>query len=192
LYCGKCGAEIPAGADSCRACGKPVTPSGDDHDLRKPTGQKTTARVAYAGFWLRLVAFTIDLFIVGIGVGIIIIGPLLKNIAPGASLRELWAFYTSGTRQALAVNLLVQMANWLYFASFESSLWQATPGKRALGIFVTDLAGNRITFARASGRYFGKLLSEFIFFFGFIMAGFTQRKQALHDQIAGCLVLRRF
>ena len=147
--------------------------------------------VVFSNLGLRLVAFVLDLFLVGILVGIIIIGPLLKNIAPSSSLRELWAFYTSGTRQAIALNLLVQMANWLYFASFESSRWQATPGKRALGLFVTDLAGKRVSFARASGRYFGKLLSEFIFFFGFLMAGFTKRKQALHDYLSGCLVLRK-
>jgi len=190
LYCGKCGKEIPAGSDACSACGEPVARPLEDGSDTKTIGPRI-ARVTYAGFWLRLVAFVLDLFLVGILVGIIIIGPLLKNISPGSSLRELWAFYTSGTQQAIALNLLVQMANWLYFASFESSRWQATPGKRALGIFVTDLTGKRVTFARASGRYFGKLLSEFIFFFGFVMAGFTQRKQALHDYISGCLVLRK-
>ena len=62
---------------------------------------------------------------------------------------------------------------------------------RLLGLKVTDLAGNRITFARASGRFFGKILSGMILGIGFLMAGFTARKQALHDILAGCLVLRQ-
>jgi uncharacterized RDD family membrane protein YckC len=73
----------------------------------------------------------------------------------------------------------------------ESSTWQATLGKKILGLKVTDLAGNRISFARASGRFFGKILSGMILGIGFLMAGFTARKQALHDILAGCLVLRQ-
>jgi uncharacterized RDD family membrane protein YckC len=83
------------------------------------------------------------------------------------------------------------MLSWIYYASMESSSWQATLGKKILGLRVTDLAGNRITFARASGRFFGKILSGMILGIGFLMAGFTARKQALHDILAGCLVLRQ-
>jgi uncharacterized RDD family membrane protein YckC len=83
-------------------------------------------------------------------------------------------------------------AVWLYYALFESSTWQATPGKKVLGLFVTDLNGNRISFAHASGRFFAKLISGLIpFGIGYMMAGFTAKKQALHDLIAGCLVLRK-
>ncbi len=59
----------------------------------------------------------------------------------------------------------------------------------ALGIKVTDLDGNRISFGRATGRYFGKIISGMIFYIGFMMAGWTQKKQALHDMLAGCLVI---
>lgn len=78
---------------------------------------------------------------------------------------------------------------WIYEAGLESSSKQATLGKMALGLRVTDKYGRRITFARASGRYFSKLLSR-ILMIGYIMAGFTARKQALHDMIAGTLVVR--
>jgi uncharacterized RDD family membrane protein YckC len=71
----------------------------------------------------------------------------------------------------------------------ESSSKQATLGKLALGIVVTDLNGNRISFGRATGRYFGKIVSGMIFAIGYIMAGFTEKKQALHDMIASCLVV---
>ncbi|QIG54977.1 RDD family protein [Altererythrobacter sp. BO-6] len=65
---------------------------------------------------------------------------------------------------------------------------QGTPGKRALGLIVTDLDGGRISPMRAVGRYFAKILSTIILFIGFIMIGFTERKQGLHDMIAGTLV----
>jgi len=80
----------------------------------------------------------------------------------------------------------------LYYACFESSTWQGTPGKKVLNIAVTDLTGARISFGRASGRFFAKIYhapdSARI---GFILAGITERKQALHDMIASTLVLRR-
>jgi uncharacterized RDD family membrane protein YckC len=73
----------------------------------------------------------------------------------------------------------------------ESSSWQATIGKKVLGLAVTDTEGRRISFGRASGRYFAKFVTNLIpLFIGYILTGFTERKQAIHDMIAGCLVLR--
>ena len=83
------------------------------------------------------------------------------------------------------------ISNWLYFTLFESSSLQATPGKMALGIIVTDLSGNRISFARANGRYWGKTLTGLTLGIGWIMAGFTRKKQALHDILAGTLVVKK-
>jgi uncharacterized RDD family membrane protein YckC len=83
------------------------------------------------------------------------------------------------------------VAKWLYFAYLESGEKQATWGKQALGIYVTDLAGQRVTFGRATGRFFAKIVSGLIpLGIGFVMAGFTERRQALHDMIASTLVLR--
>jgi uncharacterized RDD family membrane protein YckC len=79
----------------------------------------------------------------------------------------------------------------LYFPVLECSSLQATPGKLALGIKVTDMQGNRIGFGRALGRNLAKIISAIILYIGFIMAGFTQKKQALHDMIAGCLVVAK-
>ena len=87
--------------------------------------------------------------------------------------------------------VIITVASWLYFALMESSNKQATVGKMALSIKVTDINGNRLTFGRATGRYFGKILSGMILYIGFIMAGFTEKKQALHDMIAGCLVVNK-
>lgn len=84
------------------------------------------------------------------------------------------------------------LLQWLYFAYLESGEKQATWGKQILGLYVTDLSGNRVSFGRASGRFFGKMITGMIpLGIGYIMAGFTERRQALHDMIASCLVLRR-
>ena len=82
------------------------------------------------------------------------------------------------------------VAQWLYFAVLESSSWQGTPGKKAFGMGVTDLDGNRISFGRATGRYFAKIISGIILGIGFLMVAFTERKQGLHDMLAGTLVYK--
>jgi uncharacterized RDD family membrane protein YckC len=71
-----------------------------------------------------------------------------------------------------------------------SSSWQGTVGKRLLRLKVTDEAGNRIGFGRATGRFFAKILSNLLFCIGFIMIAFTDRKRGLHDMIAGTLVMK--
>jgi uncharacterized RDD family membrane protein YckC len=139
----------------------------------------------YAGFWLRFAAVFID--------GIILI-PI--------SIPYLIAYYvvrstTDDTTKMVAgiamffFWLLIIVGHWLYFAMMESGGGQATLGKRAMGILVTDRQGNRISFGRASGRYFGKIISGLIIYIGFMMAGWTERKQALHDMLADTLVVRK-
>jgi len=79
---------------------------------------------------------------------------------------------------------------WLYFALMESSKYQGTLGKMALGLQVTDVRGKKIGFGRATGRYFAKILSALTLLIGFFMIGWTERKQGLHDIIADCYVVR--
>jgi uncharacterized RDD family membrane protein YckC len=88
---------------------------------------------------------------------------------------------------ALAAGVLI---GWLYFALMESSRRQATLGKRAIGLSVTDLDGERLSFRRASARHFAKFISIATFFLGFVLAAFTARKQALHDLLVRSLVVR--
>jgi uncharacterized RDD family membrane protein YckC len=154
--------------------------------------------VGYAGFWLRLVAHLIDHIVLGVPLTILIVflilgtglSAALQGLHPGESPEEVVAAIGVGVIFFGVVALIA--AVWLYYALFESSTWQATPGKKVLGLFVTDLNGNRISFAHASGRFFAKLISGLIpFGIGYMMAGFTAKKQALHDLIAGCLVLRK-
>jgi uncharacterized RDD family membrane protein YckC len=113
----------------------------------------------------------------------------LITLPPSAPLGQEEIMQRAGT--VFAVEAIVFVAVGLYYSVMESSPWQATLGKRALGLQVTDLQGRRISFGRATGRYFAKIVSGLTLSIGYLMAGFTRRKQALHDIIAECLVVRR-
>lgn len=145
----------------------------------------------YAGFWLRVVAWLIDAIILGVVnsvVGMFFGGGITALIKPGAdpSTINMAALITT-----LGTYLLVTMSiQFAYFAFMESSEKQGTVGKMALGLKVTDMNGQRITLGRAAGRFFGKLLSSMILGIGYAMAGFTEKKQGLHDMLAGTLVVR--
>jgi uncharacterized RDD family membrane protein YckC len=131
----------------------------------------------YAGFWRRVAAVILD----GIVLGIVTV-PL--NLAFGDGTGSDSMTY-SPAGQSISTAL-----GWLYYALMESSAKQATLGKMALGIMVTDLEGRRIGFGKATGRYFAKILSALILLIGFIMVAFTARKQGLHDILAGTLVVK--
>ena len=140
----------------------------------------------YAGFWIRVLAYLIDtilLSVVLVPMGVVA-GVL---IAFSHSVEENPAAVALAGLAVRGVSLAV---GWLYFAGLESSSWQASVGKKALGLTVTDLNGHRISFAKATGRYFGKILSAMILLIGFVMIAFSDQKQGLHDQLAGTLVLR--
>ena len=129
----------------------------------------------YAGFWRRVAAFLLDALILGV-----VTVPL--NIAFGGN-----DGYTAASSAAQSISTVL---GWLYYALMESSAKQATLGKMALGIIVTDMEGRRIGFGKATGRYFAKILSALILGIGFLMVAFTQRKQGLHDILAGTLVIK--
>ena len=93
------------------------------------------------------------------------------------------------------MTIFIYFIGWLYFALQESSSTQATIGKKMVGIYVTDMDGNRISFLRATGRYFATMLYIFTagiaFIVAIIMAGRTARKQTLHDKISDTVVVKR-
>jgi uncharacterized RDD family membrane protein YckC len=141
--------------------------------------------VRYAGFWRRLAAYIIDYFVAVVAAyTVALVGALLIGL-PGGERFEGSAL-TIAAIWIIASDLIVP---WLYWALMESSKRQATLGKRALGIMVTDIEGRRVTFARGTARYWAKLISFSILLIGFVLAGFTSRKQALHDIVSGCLVV---
>jgi uncharacterized RDD family membrane protein YckC len=152
----------------------------------------------YAGFWKRVAAYILDAII--LYVPNLLIQKMMGGDAAEAAMKQaqlaapadphvmfaaLMQYYNTMTPALLIITAIT----WLYFAACESSAWQGTLGKLALGIRVTDMQGGRIGFARALGRYPAKYLSALILGVGFLMAGWTQRKQALHDLVVSTLVL---
>ena len=212
MFCVRCGAPIPENAAFCSSCGAPA-PAADPGPAARSTfaGGGTAAPgyipgvtpvvvaapiviqapvVTYGGFWRRFVALVIDsliLYIVTAPLSLMFNVPmwaLMRGDQPTTS--ELAALM--GSMMGLAA--LSSLIHWLYFALMESSPRQATLGKMALNLRVTDPHGRRISFARATGRFFAKILSGLIFLIGYLMAAFTERKRALHDIIAGTLVIK--
>jgi uncharacterized RDD family membrane protein YckC len=216
VYCSKCGGVTADGAVFCSNCGQafavaaavaraPMMSSplaapiaGGVATVPAYTGYAAVLPVEYAGFWVRFLAFLIDNAVMGIGFVLILIplifltglGGFIGEIHPNQDMNDVGIFILFGLLfLAATVSLLL---TWLYHALMESSEWQATVGKRLLGLVVTDMAGQRVSFGRATGRHFAKIITNMVpAFIGYIMAGFTEKKQALHDMLAGCLVLRR-
>ncbi len=151
----------------------------------------------YAGFWLRFVAYLIDSVLLTIVMGVVIgvcvlaigVGTLKTTFANVNPEDPTMPMFIIGWIAVACVVLVI--LQWLYFAGMESSEHQGTLGKMALGLIVTDVNDQRISFARATGRFFAKIITNYTFLIGYIMAGFTEKKQALHDMIASTLVLRR-
>lgn len=141
--------------------------------------------VVYAGFLRRWVAFIVDSIAVYLVIGLIAVIFGVALAGAGRSTEEPSAF------DGLFILLFLLVVPG-YYAGFESSSWQATLGKRLLGIKVTDLDGQRIGFGRALARWLAASLSYLTFYIGFLMAALTDRKQALHDFIASTLVVDRW
>ncbi|WP_395330908.1 RDD family protein [Novosphingobium sp. BL-8H] len=143
--------------------------------------------VPYGGFWWRVLAYLIDFVILYIATIFVM---MIFGLGMGSSFMAFQQNPGAVVGYVMLNSLVSLVLNWLYFAVLESSPWQGTVGKLAVGLVVTDVNGNRISFLRATGRYFAKILSGIILCIGYIMVGFTERKQGLHDIIASTLVYK--
>lgn len=123
--------------------------------------------VVYASFWQRFGAAIIDAIILSL-------------------FNMLLVFVLS----SIMANVLSLVSGWLYYAIMESSADQATIGKKAVNLKVTNLDGERISFGQASGRYFGKILSGLILLIGYLMMLWDDKNQTLHDKMANTLVVK--
>lgn len=205
FFCNRCGAQNVEGSQFCASCGAPTSlasvgsPTGSSAGAAyagspayaAPAGPYSAiapvAGVQYGGFWIRVVAAIVDAIILRVAVAPIsvIFGGLgMAGVMSGLPHRGLEILGGGVTI------ILLAFGSWLYEAFMESSSYQATLGKMIFGMKVTDLNGNRISFERATGRHFAKWLSGMILGIGYIMVGFTARKQGLHDLLAGTLVRR--
>ncbi len=164
VFCTACGTHNAPEARFCQSCGQAMAPVQP-----MPVTDSIAAYAAhpYGGFWIRVLAWLIDIIIVGL------IFPVV---------------FATGIGFHLFGKGLGFIGAWLYEALLTSSSLQATLGKMILGMRVTDLQGQRISFGRATGRHFAKYLSALFLGIGYLMVGFTQKKQGLHDMLAGTVV----
>lgn len=174
MFCAQCGTVNVDTANFCIKCGNALgaPPPGT------VVGGATAISVStvFAGFWKRVGAYFIDYVILMAGYFVLaIVLTLLMTKSEAA-----WS---------TAFLLFFILCPWLYAALFHSGPRQATPGKQALSIKVTDLNGQRISFGRATGRFFAEMITGMTLGIGYVMIAFTQKRQALHDVIASTLVV---
>lgn len=183
INCSNCGKFILRDSVSCPHCKVFLT------DTKQTINKDKIITNVYAGFWRRFLAAFIDGIILFIGGAIIgfIFGGIIGFVL-GALGIDIGTIKAIATVIGFIIGLIL---GWLYYTLLESSSRQATLGKMAIGIIVTDLNNDRISFGNANGRYWGKIVSAIILGIGFMMAGFTQKKQALHDIMAGTLVVKK-
>lgn len=206
MLCPSCGAEV---GDSIRVCDNctPKEPTAEDLGLHEEVNAEVMpADGEYAGFWIRFAALVIDGSIVGIPISFVnllltkaVVDPLASRVvsdvvngkpAPSSMGFLIFGSMLAGLASAALICLLLSFAGWYYFAWFESSPSGATPGKKFCGLRVVDVNGERISFWRASKRYFSQVLSMLPLGGGYLYNLFNPRRQTLHDLISGCTVVR--
>ena len=178
--CVECGRAFPAdemvhysGVYVCAEC-KPI------FFQRVQEGVALNPDMEYGGFWIRFVAWLIDIVILAVvQIPILIISFLEAASNPGEVNGLL-------TMLSLLANYGMPIAYEVFFIG----KFGATPGKMALGLKVVRPTGEPITYLRALGRYFAKMLSGLILAIGYIMAAFDEEKRSLHDRICDTRVIR--
>ena len=185
MFCQKCGKELAEAVNFCSQCGHSQKPG-------------LFAREIHAGFWKRLAAFLLDslfLYLFSVTLLQLVLAPFFPGfmdglLQDGPSLHSVVSFFTF-VYIILIWSSVLFIGVWLYYTLFESSKYQATPGKLIVGIAVSDKEGHQISFGRATGRFFAKYLSFMTLGIGFLMAAFTENKQGLHDLISDTYVLNK-
>lgn len=171
MYCSNCGTQNDNSGYACKSCGAAISLGHE-----------------YAGYWRRYGAYLLDMVILYICFFISLIA-VTVIAAIGSSTDSRGSAFSSIVLLLYFPALFLFVI--LFFAFFESSGAQASPGKMAVGMIVVDMDGNRISFGRAVARQFLKIVSAIILGIGFIMCGFTEKRQGLHDMIAGTLVVMK-
>ncbi|MBD9434734.1 RDD family protein [Pseudoxanthomonas sp. PXM03] len=151
--------------------------------------------VVLAGFWRRLAALFIDSMVVGFAYYLVLIVCVVV-LGVGGSLLMRGGNDAEGMAAMFGmmalVYLLYPVISAAYYVGFESSGKQATLGKMAVGIKVTDIDGRRLTLGRALLRWLAVMLNYLTLYIGYLIAAFTERKQGLHDMAVGTLVVDRW
>ncbi|RPH92936.1 zinc-ribbon domain-containing protein [candidate division KSB1 bacterium] len=183
MYCSQCGTQNSDEFKFCHNCGNRLS------------ADAVAVSPEYAAFWRRFLAYVVDRLLLSIPSGILailfFIPSIMRFLSNCCSIEGILFSVISFLFGWIWFFILIVTMHLLYFVWFESSHFQATPGKLLLGIIVTDIEGRRISFFRSLGRNLGKIISHMVLNIGFILAGLTPRKQALHDMLADCLVVMR-
>jgi uncharacterized RDD family membrane protein YckC len=206
MFCSRCGKQVVEGNRFCQACGQEVgaavtvaTAGGGVLSQPMGTSEGGSAPIPYAGFWERFAAYAIDGLILSVPFGIAVLILIFMLGGLGVILHRNSEVDPRNAAALMAPFFLIFLSGmfffvilqWLYFAGMESSERQATFGKSVMSLRVANYEGKRISFGHATGRFFAKIVSGMVpLAIGYIMAAFTAKKQALHDLIAGTLVLK--
>ena len=186
--CSQCGvATAPEnlvslwGQPVCAAC-KPA------YIRRMQEGSAPAAQVRYRGFWIRVLARTLDslaMLVVFVPAMVFWMLPLMRQLAanPGQPINPavLLPFYL----RFYGLLFVVWFAYYTYF----HGRFGATLGKMAIHARVVNADGSPLTYGKALARCFADMLSAFTLDIGYIIAGFDDQKRALHDRICGTRVI---
>lgn len=146
-------------------------------------------KALYGGYWRRVAAAFLDLVVVMLAFTVIImfLDLIVARLAP-----TLVFLIIDFGDVVFAIAAVVFVVLYFGYSTYlNSSSWQATPGKLAMGVKVTDLEGKRISFLRSVGRFFAMFFSNVTLGIGYVIAAFTDKRQTLHDIVAGTLVVRK-
>jgi len=183
----------PAAPVSAPPARPPVAPANPPMQRSAPAQlpASTADRSTYGGFWRRAAAQILDGFIIGLPMALLI-GLLVGGAGMMARSDAGSGLMAAAGLGAMLLQLGFIVVAWLYFARSESGLKQATIGKRLVGLYVESAdTSQRISFGRATGRFFGKIISQIVLYIGYLMVAFTPQRQGLHDYMAGTVVRRR-
>ncbi|MBV1908585.1 MAG: RDD family protein [Kangiellaceae bacterium] len=184
--CTACNVPNASNARFCTNCGASlaIEKTSPYQSPESSSNRALVSEFAFAGFWKRFIAYVIDgiLFTLLFVLFIYFLGGSAFSTNPN-EVEDIYA--------AIGVYVLYYPSWWLYFAVMESSNFQGTLGKKIMGIKVTNRFGQPIGFGQATARHFSALLTQLTFTIGYLMTAFTARKQALHDMVAGTLVVNQ-
>ncbi len=210
LYCYKCGLKLPdAEAQNKKICQGCKAPNSPTSQYCYKCGLKLSEQIAvsgvftgkYGGFWMRLAAYLIDGVIIGIANFIVMaiiasavfgsvagyLDKLMSYSSPdyqfiGTMLGSFLLFYGLSCLASMVINAA--------YYTIAIGKWGKTIGKAALGLKVLNADGSRVSYARAFGRYWARLLNSFTLDIGYIVIAFTDKKQGIHDFICNTIVIK--
>ena len=181
MFCPRCGSRVPDDAGTCQLCGLALQGTDPLNAVaqERPLAQ-VVALVTYGGFWRRFAAALLDTLIL---------------FFPAATVRVLLGLSSTGmfdpeSGASWVATTFEFLLDFIYATAFLCSSARGTLGMQVMDLHVTDLKGDRISFARATGRYFATLLSILTFGIGYLIQPFTRRRQTLHDLVSGTVVVR--